>query len=310
MQQSIIKKLFLFFVFLICIVPVSVVSASGNIDTNKTGSLAINHSYKENPIKDTKFKIYQVGNLSGDNKFVLTDDFSKYDIDLNNIKEQSKYDEIADTLATYTQVDNINPYKEQKTDINGKTNFNNLKTGLYLVVVDTSTLNGNYIKTKPFLVSLPSKDKITNEWIYDVNATTKNNEVSGSYINLDVEKIWINDENIKNRPTSIEVELYRNNELYKSIVLDENNKWQYTFEKLDSKYNYSVKEKNVPKNYVVSYEKYTTLIKIKNKYNNTVKPPIDEELPQTGTLLREAQILSIIGLTFMTAGYFVKHKDE
>ncbi|MBQ9048416.1 MAG: Cna B-type domain-containing protein [Solobacterium sp.] len=89
----------------------------------------------------------------------------------------------------------------------------------------------------------PAETTITNRYVYK---------------ELTVQKQWKNDDNIT-RPASITAVLMRNGEDYAEQELNEANNWTYTFGMLKDKdengepYVYTVREKEVPEHYLVSY---------------------------------------------------------
>lgn len=319
MRYSIFNKVVAMFVMVLLMIPISVANASEIIDINKKSSITIKHFNDKKPISNTIFRLYRVGEISEDAKFTLSEEFVNYNIDLDAINEKSKWNEVADTLATYIQVDKIKSHSEYLTKEDGIIRFDNLKIGVYLVVGDTGNVDGSTIKTKPFLVSLPNKNDSTGDWIYDVEVMTKNDKVNEGYgdfydkeyIDFTVEKIWINDEGRSNKPTSIEVDFYRDDKVYDSIILNEENQWKYVWYNLDPKYNWTAVEKYVPNDYTVSYEKYSKSVKIKNTYNkpNTSITPPTSFLPQTGNNWIIAQGFALVGIILISAGYIIKRKN-
>lgn len=63
-----------------------------------------------------------------------------------------------------------------------------------------------------------------------------------------VEKVW-DDGNYHARPESVEVNLYRDGEVYEKVTLNETNNWRYTWNDLTDEYSWSVDEVNVPTEY-------------------------------------------------------------
>ena len=71
-------------------------------------------------------------------------------------------------------------------------------------------------------------------------------------IGISVTKIWDDDHSI-NRPESVAVQLYRNNDAYgEPVILSKENNWNYTCDDLDATYNWTVEEIDVPDGYEVS----------------------------------------------------------
>ena len=63
-----------------------------------------------------------------------------------------------------------------------------------------------------------------------------------------VEKVW-DDGSYHARPESVEVTLYRDNEVYATVTLNEDNSWRHTWNDLTDEYSWTVDEVNVPDEY-------------------------------------------------------------
>ncbi len=112
----------------------------------------------------------------------------------------------------------------------------------------------------------------------DINNTHENEQTEDIIIN----KVW-DDNDSTERPDSIEVKIYANNELFETVTLSKENNWTYTLTGLD-KYkngeliNYTIEELNVL-GYETSYDGYTII----NKKIIPYKGGDYEEIPpQTG----------------------------
>lgn len=66
-----------------------------------------------------------------------------------------------------------------------------------------------------------------------------------SYTSLTVNKVWVLDDGGE-APVSVTVELLRNNRVYKEVTLDEDNDWSHTWTHLNDRYNWKVREADVP----------------------------------------------------------------
>lgn len=251
------------------------VSAGELIDINKKASITINHSYDNKPLDNVQCNIYKVATLSSTGYYSITDEFKEYPIDFNQISDPTEWYQVADTLESYVSADGILPYKIEKTSEAGSVKFSELGVGLYLVSIDNSVCKDGILKTKPFLVSLPSISP-NNGWLYDVEVNPKCEEINSGITDFKVNKVWTNDEGLKVRPPYINVDLYKNGEVFDSIILNEENNWTYLWNGLDSEAQWTIIEKDVPKDYVVSYEKYEGSITINNKYLNGEEIDTDE----------------------------------
>ena len=141
-------------------------------------------------------------------------------------------------------------------------------------------------------------------------------------INIDVEKIWVDNNNKnKTRPKYIDVQLYKNGKAFGVPVrLNEDVKWKYTWKDLVKQENgkdidYTVKEVTVPAGYTATYTvnkksgaKIITNTKA-TKVNNNVSKNSGKTLPKTGVISTLGY--SIVGAGFVLGGVFkIKKKDD
>ena len=90
------------------------------------------------------------------------------------------------------------------------------------------------------------------------------------YEKLTVHKVW-DDNGYPNRPDSVTVHLLCDGKEYEEIELSKDNQWTYTWDELDDRYSWSVKE-DVPNGYEVSYKTEDTTIFITNYMD--YEPPV------------------------------------
>ena len=142
-----------------------------------------------------------------------------------------------------------------------------------------------------------------------------------SKINVDVEKVWVDNNNKdKTRPKYIDVQLYKNGKAFGVTVrLNEDLKWKYTWKDLIKQENgkdieYTVKEVAVPKGYTVVYSinkksgaKIITNTKVAKTSN--IKNVKGKTLPKTGIISTLG--FSFVGVGFVLGGiYEIKKKDD
>ena len=95
------------------------------------------------------------------------------------------------------------------------------------------------------------------------------------YEKLTVHKVW-DDNGYPGRPDSVTVYLLRDGEEYEEIELSKANHWTYTWDDLDDRYDWSVKEE-VPAGYQESYKTRDTAIFITNYKDWEPAPDPDPE---------------------------------
>ena len=127
----------------------------------------------------------------------------------------------------------------------------------------------------PVMLSLPMKEG--NEYLYDVNVNSKfeKNPVDDTPVDLSVIKIWKNGSDSTN--PSITVQLLRDYEVFDTVTLSKENSWKYTWNDLDSKYNWSVTEVKPNVDCIVDIGRDKNLFTI----TNTIIVPDASTVPET-----------------------------
>lgn len=104
------------------------------------------------------------------------------------------------------------------------------------------------------------------DWVFHVEAYNESQ--------LSVRKVW-SDGNSAHAEDSITVNLLKDGEVESTAVLNAENGWAYTFDKLVEGYTWTVEEAEVPEGYTVSYETVGTSLTITNTKNEPTPPPED-----------------------------------
>ncbi len=102
------------------------------------------------------------------------------------------------------------------------------------------------------------------DWIFHVEAYNESQ--------LSVRKVW-SDGNANHADDSITVNLLKDGEVEKSQVLNAENGWAYTFDRLVEGYTWTVEEADVPSGYIVSYNTVGTTTTITNTRKTTPPTP-------------------------------------
>lgn len=103
---------------------------------------------------------------------------------------------------------------------------------------------------------------------------------SPSYTRLTVNKEWILDDGGE-APVSVTVELLRNNRVHEEVTLDEDNDWSHTWTHLDDRYNWKVREADVPDGFTaeISYRGTTWTITNDDIPEDPETPPEEPDEP-------------------------------
>ncbi len=230
------------------------------------GSLTIFCQTQEGIIlSDANWQLYAIGERAQDGSFELNDEFSVYPVSLKDTSK-SAISDAAQTLASYCVSDRLEPLAEKATDAAGKVRFEELPYGLYLLIGEMVKQGDVCYLYSPFIIEVPAPD--TKD--VDIIAYPKSKFMSwseGGY-EYTVRKIWKNDEDQPQlRSVSITAKLYRDGELFETVVLDESNDWTYSWY-VSEMHEWSVIEEDVPDGYTVLYTNNGVQYAIVNTYSD------------------------------------------
>lgn len=270
-------------------------------------SLSTIYGTLEEPIVGAEVNLYKVADVYGFGEFVPTEAFASYPLQWNQL-DTNQWRQLAQTLAGYIAKEQISPVDTGITDQEGCAAFPNqaekLTTALYLVLSEPYTYENMVYTIQPTLICMPNRDS-EEVWHYEEELYLKY-EKTDEITELEVRKIWVGDET-ENHPNEIEVELYQGNELYESIVLNEENNWQYAWDSLKASYDWKIVENDVPDNYQVLVERDGASFLITNTYTSDV--PEEPTLPQTGILWWPVSLLAVGGIVLFLIGWIKRRRS-
>lgn len=285
------------------------------VDLEQKTSLTIQY-----PCTGAKFRIYRVAAVSEYGEYTLTPEFEDYAVDLEQ-KDQSGWRALASTLGGYVERDGKAALDTKTTDADGKAYFKELSAGLYLVLGDRAEDDTYKYEAEASLIALPDLDE-GDQWVYDMTASPKYEKEplkpDDNVTQKKVIKIW-KDDNSKNRPKDIRVQLLKDGKVADTVTLNADNNWKYQWDNLDNSAAWQVVEQTVPSGYTVAVEKEADTFTITNtkttgktgENTNTTKPTGSStsktsksgKLPQTGQLWWPVGILSVAGMLLFLIGY-------
>lgn len=245
-------------------------TAAGVVDFTRNGSISVTlQTAAHSVVSGAKLELCRVAVLSDSAvpEYTLTEDFENCGISVDDIADSTA----AKHLAAYAVAHSVQTVTAV-TDSDGKAVFNDLPLGVYLVY--QSGGGEKFYPIDPFVVTVPVTSASGTDWLYDVDASPKTQlrPTTAEVTTLTVKKLW-QDGNTKNRPESVSVSLLRDGEQFDSVVLSDENDWQYTWAQLLADYSWSVTETNVPQGYTVKYVEEDGVVTIINTAENT--PPDD-----------------------------------
>ena len=305
-----------------------ILSFSGIAYAESADTLTVICRKEDVVLSNMNWKIYRVADITNGGDYRINDIFGKYNISFEK-SSVSSLQEAAAKYETYTILDNLKPLDQGATDSNGQVVFSGLEVGLYLLIGDPVRVNELAYVPMPSLIDLSDSDGEGTSWTYDLTALPKlkvlpaNDLIKSKY---NVVKKWVNDtEGI--RPEYVTAVLYRNGVEFDSAVLNDDNNWEHTWSNLPATADWSIKEKEIPFGYEVTYEESEQTVTIVNDYKENPTDSSDdrndkssgssgegqsnaEKLPQTGLLLWPVLALAVAGIILFTAGYIVYKRGK
>ncbi len=228
--------------------------AAGLVDTDKPVSLKLEYGYDGQHFAGQTIRVYRVATTDAYVQFTLTGAFANLPVEVNNVKTQEEWNQMASTLEAFVVAENIAPDAEAVTGEDGIAAFPTLAQGLYMIQGIRVDVEGGYCQFGSFMLAIPDLDD-NDEWVYDVAAKPKSSfhEVKLEEITYSVSKLW-KDEDGTHRPQSIEIDLYKDGVLQETVMLSEANNWFYSWTTVDDGAVWHAVEANVPDGYTVTLE--------------------------------------------------------
>ena len=261
---------------------VSTTDASEPINVNQECMLTLSYTCDGTAFEDVSVKLYKIADVSSDFQYTLTSNFESSALILNGIRTNGEWNVIRSTLEAHIVADNIAAEAIVKTDSEGLVCFEDLKPGLYLAVVGTVTQKDITCSFDSALVALPGLNT-EGIWQYQVTVASKSEIIPPGEkdVELKILKLWKGDEGRNSRPKYIEVEIFKDEESYKKVVLSQDDNWSYSWTAKDDGAKWTVIERNTPSGYAMTLEKRSTSFVLTNTY--TPKNPDEPfDAPQTG----------------------------
>lgn len=281
--------------------------AAGKPDMTKTGSLTIHFEQDGHPIREAVFKLYHVAEMSEELKYTLTEDFAKYQVELNGLDSEG-WSSMASQLASYAAADKIEPVATLTTDSSGRTGTVSGLSGLYLLVGTRGKSDGKYYSPEPVFVTVPSMNWLKDRWEYDVVVSPKPVPDTRDPVSVTVRKVWKDPGWKDERPELVTVWLLRDGEHFEQVTLSKENNWTYTWEDLSPDFTWTVIEDPVPENYKVTITQDGIEFVIKN--TRPPRPDDDDHLPQTGMNWWPVWLLGGAGMLLFVIGWIRRRDSE
>jgi len=263
-MQEAKKRLGIFIILILCISSLLCLSEHWKAEADGGDkNITLNCEKDGSVIEGMKWKLYRTGERQGGD-FVLTGDFAAYPVDLKDMSVEN-ISAAAQTLSSYAVADHIACLAEGITDESGKLTFNGLSDGLYMAVGKRFKIGEFTYEPTPLLLEV-SKGSV--DFSYDAYPKIVRVTLSSEARSHTVKKVWLDyDDLYEARPTYVTVDLFRDDELYDTVTLNEANNWEYRWYELDSRFEWRVVERKIPVDYEVRIEYNETQYLIRNRHN-------------------------------------------
>lgn len=286
-------KLWLIVVILFLTISCQIGMASAiTVDVDHLCSLTLTYGHDGQGIENLPIEIYKIGEFYDDGQFYnqsgyrLTEEFAVYPVNINKISSKKQWSDISQTLSAYIEANGHVPVSTVNTNKSGIAKFDGVETGIYLVKDVDVEVGTSVLHFETFLVFLPTPQQ-TNQLNYDVEAVPKYT-VETKPLEYTVVKLWEEFGFNVERPESITVDIVKDGELYESIILNSDNNWSYSWTVDDPNSEWTVVEKEVPDDYLVSMTLVDNVFTIVNAYTVTPdeipdNPPGEDPVPPSDT---------------------------
>ena len=131
----------------------------------------------DTPLRNIQVSLYRVGDVelvNGEYSFSRAGDFRNANVTLV-IETSAQHANQAALLVTYARSNRLTPIETKSTDTNGRVEFNDLGSGLYLVMQTSANVSGGYV-FDPVLIPLPYLTQTTDTagtWEFEVTSRPK-----------------------------------------------------------------------------------------------------------------------------------------
>lgn len=262
-----------------------IVKADNIVDLNKKGGISITLK-GETPVIGAEIELLKIGKAS-----IVNNNLSFEYVDELKDCNYKLSDENIKNIETCIQNKNLKSEVKQTND-KGEAIFSNLDLGVYYIRQTNKVKN--FAQINPILIMIPKE--INSSFEYNIDASPKIEIVD--LTDITIKKVWNTDK--KNKILDhVTIELYKNKEKIKSIILNEENNWEVTIEDMPKSDSYTVKEINLPKDYTVSYSS--------NEYTFTVTNT--PSLVDTGQMTYLYKISAYTGLALIIIGIIFKKRE-
>lgn len=248
--------------------------AASPLDTGRECSLTVIFSKDGYAFGDVPAEIYRVAKAYTNGTYSLIPPFSTFPVNIHGIRSQQEWKDVAYTLSAYVQSQQIPADHTVLSDQEGRASFENLETGLYLVMGKTVENEKGIYTFENFMIYLPTP--ADGGYDYDMEARPKPAQFTPK-TEYTVKKLWKDSAYSASRPGSVTVDIMKNGTMQETVELNSANNWSYSWSAPENTDLWTVVEKDVPNRYDVTITASGGMFTITNTAQSDPQSP-----PKTG----------------------------
>ncbi len=239
------------------------------VDTSALCSLKLTFQASGRDCAGITADLYYVAAADESLTFTPTPAYAGCPVKINGLQSQTEWKELCEAIGSYIVADRKVPDHHAVSAVDGTAAFADLPLGLYYVKPHGGSIPENGFA--PFFVTAPSLGD-DGHWLYDLCVTPKYSEVPVPY-EYTVIKLW-DDGTGEGRPDRITLKIFKDGDLFDTVVLSGENNWKYTFKAYHEGV-WNVAEENVPDGYTVSVSRTAGSFIVTNTKELPSPPPTD-----------------------------------
>lgn len=308
-------------VLFLCMIFAGKVTAAAD-ETSSLGKITLSYEIDGIGFENLEISLYQTASLKEDGTFELLPEFAKCSVSVEKMLSSSDQKNAGSTLESFLAANQIKPKAKALTDKKGEVLFENLQPGMYFVQSMVTEKSGTSYEFRSLFIPLPITSA-DGTLTYEIKAKPKY-ELSVQKTAYKVVKLWKDQEHKEKRPKEIQVEIFKDGSLERTVTLKADNDWSYQWEDSTGKGKWTVAEKNPGKDYKVEILSKENVFQIINTYEkedpSQKEPPktpdkekVPPSMPKTGDeapVLLYVMVLCISGCMLLVIGNFRKRKKS
>ena len=298
------KRLITILVLFVLILSVLAVPAGAEtLDPQRKGTMTLHYRQDNTGFQNLEISVYRVARANADGSFSLTYPYNALPVKIQGIKSQEEWNVVATTFKSFILADNVAPTYTRKTNIAGTVVFDEMQTGLYLVMGTTAENDNGVYEFNTFMIYVPTPNQ-DGTFTYSVEAVPKCTNYTRK-TEYTVVKLWKDVGYASSRPKEVTVEIYKDGVQQETVVLNKDNSWTYTWRVPEDQDGvWTVTEKKVPDKYTVTIaENQGTFTVTNTRKADPSSPPKTGDMyplwPAVITMCISGSLLILLGAYFM-----------